>query len=193
MRTFQRSTRALLPGLAWLCLAGCGDQAGPGGATADAGASHPDVAADGGSPDAGAADVGPPDAGSPAARFVGRTYVQDGGVGVASYHFDAEDDVSIHYENFPTCRLDDGRACPARKAFTRLRFDGARRTFFGTIDWSDPERATINRGDQRWEYEMVFSEDGETIEGGQITPFDASGRPRPRIRYNVDLAYQRLH
>eukprot|EP00445_Apocalathium_hangoei_P016273 CAMPEP_0203893108 /NCGR_PEP_ID=MMETSP0359-20131031/36221_1 /ASSEMBLY_ACC=CAM_ASM_000338 /TAXON_ID=268821 /ORGANISM="Scrippsiella Hangoei, Strain SHTV-5" /LENGTH=336 /DNA_ID=CAMNT_0050815201 /DNA_START=99 /DNA_END=1110 /DNA_ORIENTATION=+ len=95
--------------------------------------------------------------------------------GIASYHFVAEDVCYISYASAPSnWRLDDGSMPPARKPFTETSYDSATRTFRGTVSWDPPWQ-----GDVRWEYVMAFSEDFEHIDGGSMTPFDASGSPKP--------------
>jgi hypothetical protein len=45
------------------------------------------------------------------------------------------------------------------------------RSFTGLIDWSEANF----KGDARWEYNIKFSEDSETIESGSIAKFDSNG------------------
>jgi hypothetical protein len=140
--------------------------------------------------DAGAdagADAGPED--NP---LVGMVFVQAAGVGVASYHFDAIDDISINYSNAPgTWHLDDLSPFPDEKPFTDTSFDLAQRAFYGTIDWSSPEGTTAN-GAERWVYEMLFSDDYGTIEGGSVKMYDASDVLLDEQFYGTDLFYTAL-
>ena len=101
------------------------------------------------------------------------------------YCFEAPDDCFISYESAPAAwTLDDGSRPPPRKPFLRPSYDAASRTFTGSVDWSG---GTINGegetavllllracgecrvglgGDARWEYQLVFSESMNVIEGG---------------------------
>ena len=78
----------------------------------------------------------------------GSVYIQGGRVGLASYHFDAPDNVYISYKNaYSTWKLDDGSPPPVTKRFVNPHYDEAKRTFTGTVLWSD---VSFN-GDARWE------------------------------------------
>eukprot|EP00747_Dinoflagellata_sp_TGD_P210304 gnl/TRDRNA2_/TRDRNA2_83595_c0_seq1.p1 gnl/TRDRNA2_/TRDRNA2_83595_c0~~gnl/TRDRNA2_/TRDRNA2_83595_c0_seq1.p1 ORF type:complete len:397 (-),score=57.65 gnl/TRDRNA2_/TRDRNA2_83595_c0_seq1:49-1218(-) len=100
----------------------------------------------------------------------GSIFVQRGGKGVASYHFDAEDDCYISYARAPPdWRLDDGSEVPAKKLFSDARYDADSRTFRGVIHW-DPSFG----GDSRWEYEIVFAEDFSGVIGGGVRCGDSA-------------------
>ena len=113
----------------------------------------------------------------------GSTYVQGGGLGVASYHFRAAGDCYISYENAPpSWLLDDGSSPPAVKTFDSPLWDAASRTFTGVIDWSP----TTFGGDARWEYTIVFSEDFRVVSGGEVRLFDASGEQTRTGLFGID-------
>ena len=98
-------------------------------------------------------------------------------LGVASYHFsgrdgDSVDQAWISYEAAPPhWLLDNGDRPPQRKAFDNPTWDSETRTFKGSIDWTE----TPFSGDSRWEYEMVFAGDFESIVGGQMQGYNADG------------------
>jgi len=99
--------------------------------------------------------------------------------GIASYHFDAEDDCYISYANAPPdWLLDDGSVPPAKKAFAGPAFDAGTRTFRGQIHW-DPPFA----GAARWDYEMVFAEDFTAIVGGQLGEYGSDGRLSETVHF----------
>jgi len=94
----------------------------------------------------------------------GSVFVQEDGLGVASYHFDSENDCYISYANAPhTWRLANRAKPPARKGFSTFSWDAATRTFRGTIEW-DPKFD----GSSRWDYEIVFAEDFCAVVGGHV-------------------------
>ena len=116
----------------------------------------------------------------------GSVYVQGGGLGVASYHFQDPDDCYISYENAPSSwKLDNGESPPAVKPFDSPLFDAASRTFTGVVDWSP----TTFGGDARWEYTMVFSDDFGYVFGGEVRAFDASGEQTYTLLFGIDLHY----
>merc|ERR1719238_1609018 len=85
----------------------------------------------------------------------GCIFVQRGGLGLASYHFDAPDDCYISYAEAPAnWRLADGTPPPDKKPWVEHSYDPDTFTFRGVITWSP----TFS-GMDRWEYEIVFSED----------------------------------
>ncbi|MCB9592734.1 MAG: hypothetical protein H6719_08375 [Sandaracinaceae bacterium] len=132
-----------------------------------------------------AEDAGPvaEDAGTgPSNPLLGSVYVQPQGLGFASYHFDAEDDVYIRYETLPV-PLDNGLPFPARKAFTDLRFDLSNRVFEANIDWT--EQGTTVNGASRWEYRMVFSSDYSRIESGELGVFAPGGEMLDTITFGA--------
>jgi hypothetical protein len=105
----------------------------------------------------------------------GASFIQGGQLGLASYHF-PEVSVAgayISYEHAPPeWRLDDGSHPPAKKLFLSPYFDATTRTFTGCIDWS--EQGGFG-GDARWEYEMVFSKEYDSIVGGCVRNFKPDG------------------
>mmetsp|Transcript_26727 Transcript_26727/g.40548 ORF Transcript_26727/g.40548 Transcript_26727/m.40548 type:complete len:307 (+) Transcript_26727:3-923(+) len=102
--------------------------------------------------------------------FWGSVYVQRGGVGVASYHFESPEVSYISYSAAPaTWRRDDGSRPPAKKPFENASWDPDERVFRGEITWNPPFH-----GDTHWTYEMNFAEDLETIVGGTVTKQDGN-------------------
>lgn len=99
--------------------------------------------------------------------------------GIASYHFDAEDDCYISYTNAPSdWLLDNGAHPPAKKPFEHASYDPASRTFRGAVNW-DPSFG----GSVRWEYTLVFSEDLRSISGGSMRPFGPGGTRQPECLF----------
>jgi hypothetical protein len=130
--------------------------------------------------------------GSEVNPLVGMVFVQAGGVGVASYHFDAVDDIYINYSAAPYgWVLDSGDPFPDQKPFIETSFDLDLRTFYGTIDWSSPEATTVNGAD-RWVYEMIFSDDYQTISGGSIRMYSPGDTLLDEAFFGVDLFYTAL-
>jgi len=108
----------------------------------------------------------------PVSTIFGTVYVQQGGVGVASYHFDAAGDCYISYANAPeSWTLDDGSRAPAKKPFSETSWDPASRTFRGVVHWDPPFD-----GSRRWDYEIVFAENFACIVGGKVVQ-DAGAGP----------------
>lgn len=101
--------------------------------------------------------------------------------GIASYHFDAEDDCYISYFNAPSewC-LADGSSPPRKKPFTNTSFDADTRTFRGVVSW-DP----LFAGAARWEYVITFSDDFSCICGGSMLPYGPDGA-KQRFQYFAD-------
>ena len=121
--------------------------------------------------------------------LIGLVFVQDGRVGLASYHFDAEDDVYISYEAFDVV-MDNGRLAPDEKPFVDTAFELDDRTFRATIDWSDPEGTTVG-GAERWVYEMVFDADYQRIDGGSVVAYSSGGTAFAEYDFGSDLVYVR--
>lgn len=122
--------------------------------------------------------------------LIGLVFVQPAGVGFASYHFDAADDIYLNYENLEL-PMGNGLTVPSKKAFTSTSFDGAQRMFVGTVDWSEPEGTTV-LGTQVWNYEMIFDESYGAIVGGTVTAYPPSGSPAQVRSFVSDLSYERL-
>ncbi|CAK0847296.1 unnamed protein product, partial [Prorocentrum cordatum] len=100
----------------------------------------------------------------------GSVFVQGGGIGVASYHFDAEDDCYISYARAPGWKLDDGSSPPARKPWTAVQYDPQKFVFRGVVEWSPAFGGTV-----RWDYRLHFAEDFSAIIGGSVTCAPAEG------------------
>lgn len=137
------------------------------------------------------ADVEKLDSNRPQSIF-GQAYVQSGMLGFASYHFVSEVEAYISYEShhFADYTLDDGSKLPARKSFERISYDPAVRTFVGTISWAPAAWA----GWERWEFEVIFSEDFTRISGGQIRLFgpgaEPDAPPLSTMRFGVDIPFR---
>ncbi|MBW2275981.1 MAG: hypothetical protein JRF63_00735 [Deltaproteobacteria bacterium] len=124
--------------------------------------------------------------------LIGMVFVQGGGVGLASYHFDAVDDIYISYTDAPySWTLDNSQPFPDEKPFTDTSFELDIRAFYGTIDWSDPESTTVG-GAEYWEYEMIFSEDYSTISGGSVEMYSPSDVLLDELYFGVDMFYDAL-
>jgi len=94
--------------------------------------------------------------------------------GIASYHFDSQEDSYICYSAAPpNWVLDDGAGLPTRKPFEDVSYSADTRTFRGTVRWP-----TGLDGATRWEFEMVFAEDFESIVGGKMTAYVGDGQAR---------------
>mmetsp|Transcript_67050 Transcript_67050/g.196086 ORF Transcript_67050/g.196086 Transcript_67050/m.196086 type:complete len:421 (-) Transcript_67050:27-1289(-) len=117
--------------------------------------------------DLGGAQLAKPDASQP----FGLVFVQQGGLGIASYHFDTAHDCYISYADSPNSwRLDDGSRPPAKVPWTQIQYDADALTFHGVIEW-----APTFDGAQQWDYEIRFSEDFSAIVGGQVSIRRADG------------------
>lgn len=122
--------------------------------------------------------------------LAGLRFVQSSGLGVASYHFDAEDDIYIDYSAAPDdWALDDGSPLPTRKAFIETGYEGIR-TFDAVIDWSTPEGSTSG-GVQKWVYSMVFDEGYTAITSGTLEGYDSDGELMYILAFGEDMIYTR--
>ena len=124
--------------------------------------------------------------------LIGKIYVLEeaaGELGVASYHFQAEDNIYINYDNAPSeWQLDDGRPISKRKAFTKTSFSTSPHLFRGIIDWSTPEKSAV-AGDVKWIYEMHFSDDYKRIIGGTAVAENQDGVRAVSVTFGKDLHY----
>lgn len=124
----------------------------------------------------------------------GQAYVQSGVLGYASYHFHGQSDAYISYESdrSESFLLDDGSRPPPRKYFDEAFYQPAVRTFRGAVTWAP----STWFGSDRWEFEMVFSEDLSRIASGHVWLLGAGeGTIGPRIaivagRFGVDLPFR---
>jgi hypothetical protein len=91
-----------------------------------------------------------------------------GGVGFASYHFEADQTPHLSYESEGVdsagWTLDDGRRPPQQVPFQEAHFHQQTRTFHAVVEWSPTWY-----GSHRWEYVMQFSSDLRYICGGGVT------------------------
>ena len=99
-------------------------------------------------------------------------YVNDGGLGVASYHL--YPDNSGSYLNYANCpkewKTDDGKKFPPKMLFYHQNFDLTKKSFTGAIMWN----VTFG-GDVQWNHTMKFSNDWTTLESGEILMISADG------------------
>ena len=118
----------------------------------------------------------------------GCAFLQNGSVGVASYHFESPDECYISYEHAPEqWKLGDGSRPPPRKPFLNPKYDEATRTFTGTIEWEEGFN-----GDARWEYEMIFSRNFRIIRGGQMQGYARDGTETRANTFPRALRYWRM-
>lgn len=110
----------------------------------------------------------------------GNAFVQAGGLGMASYHFDSPEECYISYANAPASwKLADGTPPPAKKPWVDYSFDSATLTFRGKILW-DP----AFNGMRQWDYEIVFAEDFIGVVGGQVKMVTEAGETS-EYRFNA--------
>ena len=139
--------------------------------------------------------------------FMGNVYLQsnssvnlnrDNSFGVASYHFEDENNVYINWENFgwffgEDWIMDNGERIPNQKQFAETYFDYDNRTFLGVLNFSEPEKTTVD-GISRLEYTMVFSEDHTSIVDGFVDLYDSNDTFIATASYGLtevdDLVYQ---
>jgi len=120
--------------------------------------------------------------------IMGQTYVQVGGRGLASYHFESKNKCYLSYARAPDdWVLDDGSKPPTTKPFTDAHFDPDTRRFTGTVIWPVPFN-----GHGKWDYEMVFSKDYMIIERGGVTLRDLHDPSiiADRLLYEDHLFYE---
>lgn len=119
--------------------------------------------------------------------LIGMVFVQRGGEGISSYHFDDIDNIYINFSKWrPAFVLDCLKKVPDRKIFIETSFDLESRTFCGTIDWY-PSTFGNNA---KWVYEMKFSNDYKLISSGCVKTYHASGKLSAVILFGHDLHYQ---
>ena len=122
----------------------------------------------------------------------GSIYVQGSEVGLASYHFESEEDCYISYSS-QNCSmwppLDDGSRPPAKKPFESMVFDLETRTFRADIVWAPNSWFKI----KKWKYLMEFSEDFDVICGGIVLQYEEMQNTEPKDSwiYGDSLSYSR--
>lgn len=109
--------------------------------------------------------------------IIGKIYVQSNQIGLASYHFNAEEGGSyISYVNAPAgCTLDNGQQPANYMSFEATEYNQAERTFKGTVfaEGSPANSAGLaSSAVTRWEYRMQFSPDLQTIESGHVNTYN---------------------
>jgi len=126
----------------------------------------------------------------------GNVYIQGDtpeSIGVASYHFESEEDSYIAYDS-QRCSgwlLDDNSPPPEKKPFVKTSYDPVKRIFRGTVEW---QPVTFSKS-ARWEYEMIFADDFESIVDGTCSMFeslDPDANPTGVHRFGRNLRYLRL-
>ena len=140
--------------------------------------------------------------------FMGNVYLQrnstvnlnrDNSFGVASYHFEDENNVYINWENLgwffgEDWVMDNGERISNQKQFTETYFNYDNRTFLGVLNFSEPEKTTVLDGINRIEYTMIFNEDHTSIVDGGVDLYDSNGTLNSTISYGLtevdDLVYQ---
>lgn len=133
--------------------------------------------------------------------------INDKELGIGSYHFVDKSEAYISYENeqctdvFP--RLDNrdvpgvpGDRIPRRMYFRNASWDPQSRTFRGTVSFSrdmgDYEEVHTVDGVEKEEYELVFSDDFETIVNGCCRSWYPNASKSHRCeQFGVDLLYRR--
>jgi|GEM_PF-3191784 len=120
---------------------------------------------------------------------IGLVYAESTGVGFASYHFDAEDDIYVDYTHADAAGwgLDSGAPLPTRKPFTDTSLDYENRRFTGTLDWtSDPFG-----GRDKFVYDMRFSDDFLEISGGTVVLVFTDGSEHT-FEFGQDVQYRAI-
>jgi len=118
-------------------------------------------------------------------------FIQSNLMGLASYHFVAENDCYIHYGDvaramFP--KLDNGAPIPRKIQFRDISIEG--QVFRGTIAWL-LDCGTTWHGCERWRYEMQFSSDFVTITGGHVlSKLQGRNDETNMSTFGVDLHYR---
>lgn len=131
----------------------------------------------------------------------GNVFIQGLKIGLASYHFNSENDCYISYENTDCSQwppLDNGCPVPSRVPFVETSFDSSSRTFRGSIPWKEIHNSSWN-GSFKWEYEMVFDSEYIAIISGNVKDITENGITTQTHKFNHDLIYinaaiiQRIH
>jgi hypothetical protein len=122
----------------------------------------------------------------------GNTFCQGLKVGLASYHFKSlEEGAYISYEH-PMCGqwppLDDGSPVPSRVQFRNIAVDDARRTFRGTIKWTE-DYGTSWQGMSKWIYDMHFDSEFTCIVSGTVRSLSIHGQEEEMSTFGLDLIY----
>ena len=120
--------------------------------------------------------------------FMGNVYVQTGGIGFASYHFNSYDSVYIDYSDFNINSLDNGNPFPNKKLFINKEFDESNGIFSGLINWSAPENSSVNNT-SLWAYKMYFSADYSYVDSGSVIVYSTNGDSVYTAYYGIDLIY----
>lgn len=114
-----------------------------------------------------------------------------GCVGVASYHFESENEAFICYNRAKEAnwKLDDGSFPPNRKYFKEIVYDAGSRNFNASVIWEVAFSHT-----KRWEYSFTFSEDFAFIDSGTCTMYRKPDDEEPAMvfRFGTDLKYNRI-
>ena len=186
MRSFPHHGLILLAALAAAFVLGCGSASDTSsGETTGTGGSGSGGGGTGGGGTGGGGTGGGGNAFP--ADLAGAECVQVDGPGVASYHFNALDDVYIDYSK-STFKLDNGMPYPQKKHWTDTKWDGATRTFTGRIDWQQPEMTTA-AGSRYRDYTIVFDAEFYVIASGTIRHSDDGQTIKQTYEFGKDLSY----
>ena len=122
----------------------------------------------------------------------GNTFCQGFKVGLASYHFETNEEAFISYEHPGTSQwppLDDGSPVPSRVFFRNTTWDATERIFRGEICWQD-DFQTSWQGFQKWKYDMKFDSNFTFIASGTVLSImEENGDTREMSTFGDDLVY----
>lgn len=122
----------------------------------------------------------------------GNIFCQGFKVGLASYHFQTNEEAYISYEHPDTSQwppLDDGSPVPPRVFFRNTTWDANERIFRGDICWKDDFNTTW-QGFQKWKYKMTFDSKYSFIASGTVESIMGDdGEPREMSTFGDDLVY----
>ena len=68
------------------------------------------------------------------------------------------------------------------------KLDVEKRTFSGLILWDE---FTVMGGEDRWDFNMIFSEDWNTIEFGGVVVHNKNSGTDNILKFDIDLFYSR--
>ena len=106
--------------------------------------------------------------------------------GVASYHFDSPDKVWINWQKIP---MSIDSVSIKKKYFEDAEFDTATRTFRGKLLFDRPPDQPPFRGHSAWEYRMVFDEDYQKINDGELITRYRFGKAVDKQAYGENWYY----
>jgi hypothetical protein len=122
----------------------------------------------------------------------GNTFCQGFKVGLASYHFQTNEEAFISYEHPVSSQwppLDDGSPIPGRMFFRNAAWDATERVFRGEICWQE-DCGTTWQGFGKWKYQMRFDSSYTFIASGTVESIiGEDGDPREMSNFGDDLVY----